>query len=332
MVIKDHIAYRYEVLELMGEGTFGRVLKCRERKTKQLVAMKVIANDQRFADEAMAEVEILELLQKKDELDVANVVHMKEHVHLRTETGTGGWRQWKRPPAGQTLGRCQTELVEDAETEEQRIAAEKAAFKKAAAASADYFVKEDQRMDAALESMAAASPVLFLEVGRSAGVKPQLPSMAPRAQSLPLQGPGGPAPENPPPHQQQPRRCADMRVCVCLVDHQGVLRRRQASLPPQPEEAPTIELSPIKEASLEAHRMLSTAGGASALGVSSTDDPLTPQTGEGPLPGDPCSRETRRRLLDQAEVSSFPGYHTVEAPLPPVDMDTHLRHPNGGQY
>ena len=155
-----------------------------------------------------------------------------------------------------------------------------------------------------------------------------------------------------------------MCVCVCLVDHQGLLRRRQAAapLPPQTEETPTIKLSPIKEASLEAHTTLSTAGGASTLGVSSTDDPLTPQTGthaslqqdphwlmrltdvvhahthlgllcqpgglcvlgEGPLSGDPCSGETRRRLLDQAEVSSFPGYHTVEAPLPPVDKDTHL--------
>ena len=46
-VIKDNIAYRYEVLELMGEGTFGRVPKCRDHKTQQLVAMKVIANDQR---------------------------------------------------------------------------------------------------------------------------------------------------------------------------------------------------------------------------------------------------------------------------------------------
>ncbi|XP_056462863.1 dual specificity tyrosine-phosphorylation-regulated kinase 4-like [Gadus chalcogrammus] len=87
-VIKDHIAYRYEILELMGEGTFGRVLKCRDHKTQQLEAMKVIANDQRYADEAMAEVEILELLQKKDVLDVANVVHMKEHVHLRNQMDT----------------------------------------------------------------------------------------------------------------------------------------------------------------------------------------------------------------------------------------------------
>ncbi|CAL8317159.1 unnamed protein product [Arctogadus glacialis] len=83
MVIKDHIAYHYEVLELMGEGTFGRVLKCRDHKTQQLVAMKVIANDLRYADEAMAEVEILELLQKNDEDGEANVVHMKEYFQFR---------------------------------------------------------------------------------------------------------------------------------------------------------------------------------------------------------------------------------------------------------
>ncbi|CAL8317124.1 unnamed protein product [Arctogadus glacialis] len=77
-VIKDHFAYRYEVLELMG-----RVLKCRDHKTQQLETMKVIVNNQRFADEAMAEVEILELLQKK-----ANIVHMKEHVHFRNQMDT----------------------------------------------------------------------------------------------------------------------------------------------------------------------------------------------------------------------------------------------------
>ena len=47
-VIKDHIAYRYEVLERMGQGSFGRVFKCRDHKTQQLVAMKVIAKDQRY--------------------------------------------------------------------------------------------------------------------------------------------------------------------------------------------------------------------------------------------------------------------------------------------
>ncbi|CAL8295041.1 unnamed protein product [Boreogadus saida] len=88
------------------------------------------------------------------------------------------------------------------------------------------------------------------------------------------------------------------------ADHQGVLRWRQAAapLPLQPEESPTIK----KKIKLS---------------------PISPGRGprcRGPLPGDPCSGETRRRLMDRAEVSSFPGYHTVEAPLPPVDKDTHL--------
>ena len=47
-VVKDHIAYRYEVLELIGQGSYGRVLKCRDHKTKQLVAVKVIANNPRY--------------------------------------------------------------------------------------------------------------------------------------------------------------------------------------------------------------------------------------------------------------------------------------------
>ncbi|CAL8393985.1 unnamed protein product [Boreogadus saida] len=54
--------------------------------------------------------------------------------------------------------------------EEQRFAAEKAAYKKMAAASADYFVKGAQRLDAdhaaekaVLKKMAAASAALFLK-------------------------------------------------------------------------------------------------------------------------------------------------------------------------
>ncbi|CAL8318425.1 unnamed protein product [Lota lota] len=39
MVIKDHITFRYEVLQVMGQRTFG--YKYRDHKVKQLVAMKV---------------------------------------------------------------------------------------------------------------------------------------------------------------------------------------------------------------------------------------------------------------------------------------------------
>ena len=33
VVIKDHIAFRFEVLEFLGKGSFGQALKCLDHKT-----------------------------------------------------------------------------------------------------------------------------------------------------------------------------------------------------------------------------------------------------------------------------------------------------------
>uniref|UniRef100_A0A8C9N531 Protein kinase domain-containing protein n=1 Tax=Serinus canaria TaxID=9135 RepID=A0A8C9N531_SERCA len=43
-VLHDHIAYRYEVLEVIGKGSFGQVAKCLDHKTNELVALKIIRN------------------------------------------------------------------------------------------------------------------------------------------------------------------------------------------------------------------------------------------------------------------------------------------------
>lgn len=43
-VLNDHIQYRYEVLELLGKGSFGQVLKCLDHKTKEQVALKILIN------------------------------------------------------------------------------------------------------------------------------------------------------------------------------------------------------------------------------------------------------------------------------------------------
>ena len=89
----------------------------------------------------MAEVEILELIQKNDEHGVANVVHVKQHFDFRNQMEThehvwrtscsklsrippaisiplvvlrrvtGWWRLWNRPAACLTLGCCQKELL-----------------------------------------------------------------------------------------------------------------------------------------------------------------------------------------------------------------------------
>ncbi|XP_036386543.1 dual specificity tyrosine-phosphorylation-regulated kinase 4-like [Megalops cyprinoides] len=83
MVLHDHIAYRYEVLEKLGQGSFGLVLKCLDHKTKELVAVKVIHNIKSAKHMALKELEILDVIRREDQENQYNVIHMKEHMYFR---------------------------------------------------------------------------------------------------------------------------------------------------------------------------------------------------------------------------------------------------------
>lgn len=48
VVLKDHIAYRFEVLDYLGKGSFGQALKCIDHKTGEIVAIKIIRNKRKF--------------------------------------------------------------------------------------------------------------------------------------------------------------------------------------------------------------------------------------------------------------------------------------------
>jgi dual specificity tyrosine-phosphorylation-regulated kinase 2/3/4 len=58
----DHLAYRYEILGILGKGSFGQVCKCLDHKTGKIVAVKIIRNKQRFHAQALVEVNILQKL------------------------------------------------------------------------------------------------------------------------------------------------------------------------------------------------------------------------------------------------------------------------------
>jgi hypothetical protein len=58
-VVNDHLAYRYEILEELGRGSFGQVVKCYDHKTAQTVAVKLIRNKKRFYAQAKTEIKIL---------------------------------------------------------------------------------------------------------------------------------------------------------------------------------------------------------------------------------------------------------------------------------
>ncbi|XP_057641012.1 dual specificity tyrosine-phosphorylation-regulated kinase 4 [Chionomys nivalis] len=82
-VLHDHIAYRYEVLDMIGKGSFGQVVKCLDHKNNELVALKIIRNKKRFHHQALVELKILETLRRKDKDNTHNVVHMKDFFYFR---------------------------------------------------------------------------------------------------------------------------------------------------------------------------------------------------------------------------------------------------------
>ncbi|XP_036431249.1 dual specificity tyrosine-phosphorylation-regulated kinase 4-like [Colossoma macropomum] len=82
-VIHDHIAYRYEVLDMIGKGSFGQVFKCLDHRTNEMVAIKIIRNKKRFHQQAMVELKILDVLRRKDRGNSYNVIHMKDYFYFR---------------------------------------------------------------------------------------------------------------------------------------------------------------------------------------------------------------------------------------------------------
>nr|XP_029712298.1 dual specificity tyrosine-phosphorylation-regulated kinase 2 isoform X5 [Aedes albopictus] len=82
-VIHDHVCYRYEILEVIGKGSFGQVIRALDHKTNQHVAIKIIRNKKRFHHQALVEVRILDELRKKDVDGAYNVIHMLDYFYFR---------------------------------------------------------------------------------------------------------------------------------------------------------------------------------------------------------------------------------------------------------
>ena len=64
IVVGDHLAYRYEIVDILGKGSFGQVVRCVDHRTGDLVAIKIIRNKKRFHQQALVEVDILQKLRE----------------------------------------------------------------------------------------------------------------------------------------------------------------------------------------------------------------------------------------------------------------------------
>mmetsp|Transcript_24345 Transcript_24345/g.43271 ORF Transcript_24345/g.43271 Transcript_24345/m.43271 type:complete len:542 (+) Transcript_24345:2-1627(+) len=79
-VMGDHINFRFEILGVLGRGSFGQVFKVYDHKHKEEQAMKVIRNKSRFHHQAAVEVKVLRMLREENS---PSIVQMREYFVFR---------------------------------------------------------------------------------------------------------------------------------------------------------------------------------------------------------------------------------------------------------
>ncbi|KAK2753496.1 hypothetical protein FQN54_007886 [Arachnomyces sp. PD_36] len=83
IVLGDHLAYRYEIIDVLGKGSFGQVVRCIDHRTGALVAVKIIRNKKRFHQQALVEVDILQKLKEWDPDRRHSVINFTQSFYFR---------------------------------------------------------------------------------------------------------------------------------------------------------------------------------------------------------------------------------------------------------
>lgn len=78
----EHVAFRFEMLSVLGAGNFGQVCRCFDHKHKREVALKVINADESFKEQAKVEIMAL----RRASNGSSRVVKMLEHFTFRRHT------------------------------------------------------------------------------------------------------------------------------------------------------------------------------------------------------------------------------------------------------
>lgn len=61
-VVFTNFAPRYRIIDVLGQGTFGQVVKCQHMKSGDMFAVKVIKNKPAYFNQSMMEVTILDMV------------------------------------------------------------------------------------------------------------------------------------------------------------------------------------------------------------------------------------------------------------------------------
>lgn len=81
--VGEHLAYRYEVLSLLGKGSFGVVVKCLDHKRHEEVAVKIIKSKKIFHQQGAVEVKVLHTLRDHNKDGSVPIVSVKASFVFR---------------------------------------------------------------------------------------------------------------------------------------------------------------------------------------------------------------------------------------------------------
>ena len=85
MIKNDQVCYRYEVIEMLGRGSFGQVLKVYDHKEKEFVALKIIRSQKKFHFQAKIEIRLLQYMMSQHGCDY-NITGLKNDFVFRNHS------------------------------------------------------------------------------------------------------------------------------------------------------------------------------------------------------------------------------------------------------
>lgn len=93
VLAQDHLAFRFEVLHMLGSGSFGQVVCCWDYQRSQQVAVKIIRNRKKYKEQSLVEVQILSQLQRAyHTTGDTSSRHAKQGCEAKLKPKAGGQR------------------------------------------------------------------------------------------------------------------------------------------------------------------------------------------------------------------------------------------------
>ncbi len=72
-----------QMVKLLGQGTFGKVVQAKDRKTRKYVAIKIIRAVQKYRDASRIELRVLQTLKANDEENRNRCIHLRDCFDFR---------------------------------------------------------------------------------------------------------------------------------------------------------------------------------------------------------------------------------------------------------